>query len=81
MDGHGLKYGIPGPSLDGGAIVNMTLLAKRRNIKIEDWLKVTTQVSKLSQAMGKLRPAHYKGPRPLMYAPAAPPLMSAKCNR
>ena len=58
-----------------------SLLAKKRNIKVEDWLKVTTQVSKLSQAMGKLRPAHDKGPRPLMYAPAPPPLMSAKCNR
>ena len=38
-------------------------------------------MSELSQAMGKLGPAHDKGPRPLMYAPAPPPLMSAKCDR
>ena len=67
---------------DGGAVINVTIvLGKKSNTKVEDWLKVATQVSELSQAMGKLGPAHDNGPCLLMYAPAPPPLMSAKCDR
>ena len=56
---------------DEVAIINVTIaLGKKRNVKVEDWLKVATQVSELSQAMGKLGPAHDKGPRRHMYAPA-----------
>ena len=67
---------------DGGAIINMMIvLGQKGNVKVKDWLKVATQVSKLPQAMGKFGPSRDKGPRLLMYAPAPPPLMSAKCDR
>ena len=67
---------------DGDAIINVTIaLGKERNARVEDRLKVATQVSELSQAMEKLGPARDKGSRPLMYAPAPPPLILAKCNR
>ena len=67
---------------DGGAIINVTIaLGKDRNFKFEDWLKVVTQVSELSQAIGNLGTARDKGPRLLMYAAAPPLLMSPKCDR
>ena len=67
---------------DGGATIDVKIASdKKRNVKVEDWLKVATQVSEVSHAMGKHGSACDKGPLPLMYAPAPPPLMSAKCDR
>ena len=67
---------------DRGAIINAAIaLDQARNVKVEDWLKFATQVSELSQALGKLRSARDKGPRSFMYTPALLPLLSAKCDR
>ena len=66
---------------DGGAIINMMIaLGQKRNVKVEDQLKVATQVFELSQAIGKLGPTCDKRPRPLMYALAPLPLVSAQCD-
>lgn len=67
---------------DGGAIINVTIaVPQKRSIKVNDWLKVLTQMSGLPLVLGKLRTTCDKGPRPIMYAPALPPLMSAECDR
>ena len=40
---------------DGGSIINVTnALAQKSNVKIEDWLKVVTQMSELFHALAKL---------------------------
>ena len=67
---------------DREATISVTIsLTGKRNVTVADWHKAATQVSELSQALGKFGSMRSGGPSPFMYTPAPPPLALAECNR